>query len=1169
MPGFMAFSQSRPPVVAVAGILLTLVADATMSPVARAANDCGAGTTVTCTTAGNPYANGISYFNVGSPETVDFQSGVVVTPNSGITGVSLTGIGAGAQTVNAGTGVTIETTGNNAGGIRVDPAGDAISITSQSVITHGNTTLFAGAQAILALTSGTGAAGNITIDSSQGTGLLETFGTTSPGIQAASQGTGGTINITTGTVKTHGAGSTAVTASIAGGAGNLTIQANGDVTATGVGADSFGGFAGGIAATNNGTGKITITTKNVSTAADNGGGVTAQGNGGLITIDTTGGTVSTTGNAAGGVGTSNGSVGSPVMITTGNINTTGNLSSGISGLAKGPNNALTIHSTAGTIHTKGSNAPGINAVTGSFPFATNTGTLTIRSGDITTDGGSAAIVASANRGAINITASGAINSTGDGIQTTNAATAGTVTSTINVTGSINTSAASAHGISAQIITGGNNAITVGGSVTASAGTGVLSSGSGDSVTVNTGGSVSGVTGVQFTDTGTTSLTNSGTITGTGTNAILFSGSSADTFTNSGTVNGNVSLGGGNDLAILNTGSTITGTMNAGSGTDTLRLAGAGTGSLDLSKATNFEIGQKIDAGTWTLTGTGTISTSTTISGGVLSVNGQLTSPTVTVANGGTLGGTGTIIGNVTVNGNIAPGNSIGTLNVTGPFTQATGSTYTVELNTATSDLINVTGSATIQPGTAVSVFPAPGFYTLGHRYTILTASGGVTGQYTTLTDNAPFVAFQLNSDAHDIFLDVILSGLPFQQIAQTRNQIAAAGGLQSLGAGNPVFDAAIMLSAPAALHAFDLLSGEIHASVVTTLLDNSRFVRSAIIGRLRQDIGGVASIFAPNLTTQNITAADDDTVMAYARKPARAHDPIGAALAQKGQATPNDRVVTAWGQMFGNWGHVASDGNAAQLDRSTGGVISGIDTTFAGQRSDVWRFGLAGGYQQTSVGIDDRSSSGKIDAYHFAGYAGLQQGAIGVRVGTAYTWQDVATNRSIVFPGIFDTAHGSYGARTAQVFGEVGYGMSYRQIAFEPFADLAYVDVRTDAFTEAGGATTLAASGGTSDTTYSTLGLRAAAMLPWPTIAGDLTVKGSVGWQHAFGTIVPTATLAFASGSAPFTVAGLPIAKDAAAVELGLEAQLNRKATFNVAYTGQLAGATQDNGFTATFTQRF
>ena len=767
-----------------------------MSPVARAANDCGAGTTVTCTTAGNPYANGISYFNVGSPETVDFQSGVVVTPNSGITGVSLTGIGAGAQTVNAGTGVTIETTGNNAGGIRVDPAGDAISITSQSVITHGNTTLFAGAQAILALTSGTGAAGNITIDSSQGTGLLETFGTTSPGIQAASQGTGGTINITTGTVKTHGAGSTAVTASIAGGAGNLTIQANGDVTATGVGADSFGGFAGGIAATNNGTGKITITTKNVSTAADNGGGVTAQGNGGLITIDTTGGTVSTTGNAAGGVGTSNGSVGSPVMITTGNINTTGNLSSGISGLAKGPNNASDHRLNGRHDSHQRQQCSGhqcrhrLVSLRDEYRNADDPLRATSRR-----MAGSAAIVASANRGAINITASGAINSTGDGIQTTNAATAGTVTSTINVTGSINTSAASAHGISAQIITGGNNAITVGGSVTASAGTGVLSSGSGDSVTVNTGGSVSGVTGVQFTDTGTTSLTNSGTITGTGTNAILFSGSSADTFTNSGTVNGNVSLGGGNDLAILNTGSTITGTMNAGSGTDTLRLAGAGTGSLDLSKATNFEIGQKIDAGTWTLTGTGTISTSTTISGGVLSVNGQLTSPTVTVANGGTLGGTGTIIGNVTVNGNIAPGNSIGTLNVTGPFTQATGSTYTVELNTATSDLINVTGSATIQPGTAVSVFPAPGLYTLGHRYTILTASGGVTGQYTTLTDNAPFVAFQLNSDAHDIFLDVILSGLPFQQIAQTRNQIAAAGGLQSLGAGNPVFDAAIMLSA--------------------------------------------------------------------------------------------------------------------------------------------------------------------------------------------------------------------------------------------------------------------------------------------------------------------------------------------------------------------------------------
>jgi fibronectin-binding autotransporter adhesin len=1100
--------------------------------------------------------------------TVDSTAGTITTLGAKADGINISSATGANATVMA---AAISATGDNAAGIRIDNStGGTISITSQSVVTHGNFTsgiLDGSGDAIQAINGGTGTAGDITIDASGGAGLLQTFGSSAEGVRA--QSTAGGIDITVGTVKTAGNGATAIDAHILGGTGNLTVIAKGDITATGASADSYGFVAGGVSAINDGSGSVNVTTKSVSTVADNAGAVFAQGAGGTVMIDTTGGTVSTQGGGANGVeATFNGSSGA-ATITTANVNTQGFIAIGVVGLTGGPNAALTIDTTAGTIDTKGTFATGINAVTGSFPGTVNAGTLTIRAGNITTEGNAVGIVADANGGAINITASGAIHTGSDGIQTNNGVTGGgSVTTTINVTGSI--IAAGAHGIDAQIAAGGANMITVGGSVTASVGTGIFTSGTGDSVTVASGGSVSGATGVQFTDSGTTSLTNSGSITGTGGNAVLFSGSTADTFTNSGTVNGNVSLGSGNDLAILNTGSSISGTMNGGNGTDTLRLQGTGSGSLDISKVTNFEIGQKMDAGTWTLTGTGTISNSTTISGGVLSVDGQLTSPTVTVAGGGTLGGTGTIIGNVTTNGNIAPGNSIGTLNIAGNYAQASGSTYTVELNTTTSDLIKVTGPATIQSGAAVNVLVAPGFYTLGMQYTILSATGGVTGQFSTLTDNAPFVEFQLNADPDDIFLDVIQSGVPFDQIAQTRNQIAAASGLQSLGPGNPIFDAALMLDTPTALHAFDLLSGEIHASIVTVMLDDSRFVRDAIFGRLRQDIGGAASILAPNIATMNFADVNDDAaLLAYSPKPAKVDDPIGPAVAAKRTATPNERVVTSWAQLLGDWGHVSGDGNAAALDRSTGGLVSGVDATLSGQHGDLWRFGLAGGYQQTSVRIDDRSSSGNINAYDVAAYAGMQQGALGLRVGSAYTTQQIATNRNIVFSGFSDTTSASYMARTAQAFGEAGYGFTERQMALEPFADLALVDLRIDSFTEAGGAAALAGMGGSYDTIYSTLGLRAATLLPWPVLPNGLAVKGSIGWQHAFGTTVPIATLAFASGSSPLAVAGVPIAKNAAAVELGVEARINSAATLNVGYSGELAGTAQDHGVTATFRQRF
>ena len=196
-----------------------------------------------------------------------------------------------------------------------------------------------------------------------------------------------------------------------------------------------------------------------------------------------------------------------------------------------------------------------------------------------------------------------------------------------------------------------------------------------------------------------------------------------------------------------------------------------------------------------------------------------------------------------------------------PTRKPTGSTYTAEVNTTTSDLINVTGAATIQGGTTVSVLAAPGLYTVGHRYTILTASAGVTGTYTTLTDNAPFVDFQLAYDLNNVYLDVIMSSVSFQQVAQTPNQFAAAGGITSLGAGNPVFDAVLPLSADQARHAFDLLSGEIHASVLTMLLEQSRFIRDSIGGRLRQFVGGPAALFAPQIATRELGG---ETALAYA-----------------------------------------------------------------------------------------------------------------------------------------------------------------------------------------------------------------------------------------------------------------------------------------------------------------
>lgn len=653
----------------------------------------------------------------------------------------------------------------------------------------------------------------------------------------------------------------------------------------------------------------------------------------------------------------------------------------------------------------------------------------------------------------------------------------------------------------------------------------------------TSNSTSSDYGVYFTGAG--SITNRGTIESlSGGLAIRFGGAATHTLN-------------------LDTGSVLGGNVQGGTGTDNLVLMG--TGSETIGKFLNFET-LSMQGTDWALTGTGAFTTGATVDSGLLRVNGTLTSPTVTVQPGGTLGGGGTVVGAVTVNGNIAPGNSIGTLNITGAYTQASGSTYTVEVNASpASDLINVTGAAAIQSNATVSVLAAPGLYTVGTRYTILTATGGVTGTYDTLVDNAPFIDFLLAYDLNDVYLDVTFSTVSFVQVAQTPNQRAAAGGIESLGVGNPVFDAVLGLDTANALRAFDLLSGEIHASVKGVLVEDSRYARDAVLSRLRQLDPGAGPAFASSIASVELASGDGGSALAYSAQPRERGHPLAAAPAMR-----TGPVLTAWSQAFGGTGRTDGDGNAASVSRNTGGFIAGLDMTTS--NAGAWRFGMAAGYQHSALSVDDRSSSGGIDSHQLAAYAGTQQGPVGLRFGGAYAWNDISTTRNIAFPGLGETVRSDYRGSTAQVFGEAAYRLSLRDVALEPYAGLAHAVGEVDSMLETGGSTALTGDRSRFDATFSTLGLRAS--VPLPIAGSDVTARGALGWRHAFDT-TPVSTLTFASGGSPFTVAGAPLGRDALTAEAGLDAKLTDRLSAGVSYSGQYAGNAYDHAVKGQIAYRF
>ncbi|QWW70253.1 autotransporter outer membrane beta-barrel domain-containing protein [Rhizobium sp. WYJ-E13] len=137
---------------------------------------------------------------------------------------------------------------------------------------------------------------------------------------------------------------------------------------------------------------------------------------------------------------------------------------------------------------------------------------------------------------------------------------------------------------------------------------------------------------------------------------------------------------------LHSGSVIIGNaVGSTTRTDTLRLGGTGTGSFDVSSIgaagqyQNFDTFEKTGAGTWLLTGNGTVTTDWTIYDGTLLVGDHSAASSVTgdITNFGRLGGSGTIIGDVSSSGTVAPGNSIGTLTISGNYT-GNGGTLDIE-----------------------------------------------------------------------------------------------------------------------------------------------------------------------------------------------------------------------------------------------------------------------------------------------------------------------------------------------------------------------------------------------------------------------------------------------------------------------------------------------------------
>jgi len=579
-----------------------------------------------------------------------------------------------------------------------------------------------------------------------------------------------------------------------------------------------------------------------------------------------------------------------------------------------------------------------------------------------------------------------------------------------------------------------------------------------------------------------------------------------------------------------------------------------TGALVIDQATEASFANAINGsgsftkrglGNLTLTGTSGMVGSTTVEAGKLSVNGSLGASAVTVLSGATLGGSGTVGGIVANAGaTIAPGNSIGTLTVSGNVSFASGSVYQVEVNAAgQGDRIAASGSAAIWGGT-VEVLAANGNYAASTSYTILTASGGVSGRFADVTSNLAFLTPSLSYGGTDVVLTMTRNQTLFLGAAVSRNQGFSAVATEALGFGNPVYDTIVSATSAEARAGFDLLSGEAHAQAVRVMIEESRLVRDTILGHLRGPL---------------LTQAGQQVAAAFT-----ADLPGRESAITMPAPVPQPRYAL-WGEAFGGTGNTDADGNAAGQSRRTGGALLGVDLMLFEAPGSSLKLGVAGGYSQSRFDLDARLSSGKLESGHAALYAGARFGNLRLDAGAAYSWSENDIRRQVQIRGFGDLLRLQHPGSVTQGFAELGYGFAFSGFALEPFAQLALIRVSTDAGIEQGGAAALRVLSSEQTLGFTTLGVRAEAQLG----SAPLFARAMLGWRHGFGELTPQARAAFATGTTPATVFAAPIDREALVAEAGLAWRISSSTALGLTYSAAIGERSRDHALKGRVEMRF
>ena len=487
----------------------------------------------------------------------------------------------------------------------------------------------------------------------------------------------------------------------------------------------------------------------------------------------------------------------------------------------------------------------------------------------------------------------------------------------------------------------------------------------------------------------------------------------------------------------------------------------------------------------------------------VTINGTLTVNSLTVDPSGTLMGSGTLSltgGNLTVNGTIAPGNSPGTFFVSGGnLVMGASSVWDQQIYSASVyDRVVVTGSAFLN-GTMNITTDGVTQLQFGQKYNFLTASGGISGAFSSIVAPEGFRGRLLLS-GNNTQANILIAPASYTQLAANRNQSNVATALNSFipytsGDQQVVSTSLDSLTASQYNQAFNAIMPTFYQQIATIAFNNANAQNMQLVQRLwglRVAEGGGFSMSG---------LADNMPLLE------------GQGDGSTGKGVLDSKKDILRPGLDNHWGMFV-DGNGIFAQANSGNMLPGYNSQSGGVTTGLtykWNenvgTGIYCGYQGTytksgadgsGLGTGSRLIDNAVRFGVFGTYGQKDGKGLFVNALAGGGYHNFQATRVIQYVGMNRTANSAPGAGELDTMLAAGYDIKKGKFTFGPTASLQYTYLGVNSLNETGAQSLSFNSGGwNSSSMLSSVGAHAA--YSWVANKNILVVpQVNLSWQHEF-----------------------------------------------------------------------